>query len=150
MGADPFTIAAITAAVGTGVSVSESRQAAKQQRKAQKLSQRRADLEAARARREQVREARIRRAEIISRSTAVGGAGSSAEAGATGSVQSQLGANLGFLGRTQQLSRGISQASGRAAQAQSRAATAGAIGGFAGQFADFKQTASKVKNIFQS
>ena len=94
--------------VATAVSVDQSRQAAKAQEKAQELSQRRADLEAARARRQQVREARIRRAQIIAQSQAVGGEGSSAEAGATGSLQSQLGANLSFLDQTQQLSRQIS------------------------------------------
>jgi hypothetical protein len=86
-----------------------------------------ASVEAQRQRVAQVREARIRRAQILSSAGNTGlGVGSSAVVGATSSVSSQAGANIGSIGQHQTFASEASAASQRAADAGARVAQAGA------------------------
>jgi hypothetical protein len=127
--------AAAVALISTGVSIQQGRQSAKAQRKASDAQQRIADAQTAREKRGQVREARIRRAEVISQAEATGASGSSGEMGATSSIQSQLGSNLGHLNYVQGQAQYASRQLQQAAKFQSNAATAQAIGNVAGQAA---------------
>ena len=130
--------AAVAAAVFTGASVIEQRKSGRRQERSQKIAQRKADVESARGRRQQIREARIRRADILQASASTGAAGSSAETGAIGSLQSQLGTNLGASFQTQALSQSQSRANIGAAKASTRAGIFGSVADITSPFADFK------------
>ena len=89
-------------AVGTIASMSQQRKAAKaaeqstgwqEQNQAEESSSN--ARQAAIARRQAVREERVKRAQIIPASETAGTGGSSGELGATGGMQGQLGANMG-------------------------------------------------------
>lgn len=112
--------------LATGGAVS-AREASQENRKAQRIAQRRADLATARQRRQQIREARIARAQVEAQGAGRGIQGSSGIVGAGASVQSQLASNLSFLDQTQELSGQISDANIRAGRLGSRAATFKAV-----------------------
>jgi hypothetical protein len=127
------TAAAIGLA-GTVISAGMSYSAQKKQQKAQQAAaqaQSRANnLEAQRARIAQVREARIRRANIIQSGTNSGlGAGSSGIVGATGSVSSQTGNNLSNINVQQDFANIVSSNMQSAVNQQAKAQTWQSIGG---------------------
>lgn len=91
------TVAAIAAVVGAGAAVAGTIISAKQQANAAKVQKQQRNLEASRRRRSAVREARIARGQVVNQAAITGTSGSSAEAGALGSISSQLSSNLSFL-----------------------------------------------------
>lgn len=138
-------IAVVAAVVGIGAAIGGTVMqmgAAKKQRRAiqrsvqaqqdqNRIEQARANVQAQRERVQQVREARIRRAQVISAAGNAGvgvTGGTSGMVGATSSIQSQLGQNLGTLGQMQSFGAQLSAANQREAQAQSDFAAAGAEG----------------------
>ena len=124
---DPVTAAfVITAIVGTGVSVQQSRQAAAASRRANAARRRAERLRASRQRQTQLREARIRRAQIANQE-AVSGATTSAAAGATSAIQSQVASNVSFLNALDTLGESAFQAQQAGSRAASRAATGAAV-----------------------
>lgn len=138
--AESIAIAGVVVAIiGTTVSVAENEQAQRQAKKqsnranelnqrAQRLEQKRQDLIVARQRRASAREAQVRRAQIVSSSEVAGAGDSSATAGATGSVTTQVGVNLSFLDRTASLSTQSSALFGQAQEIANRPVFAGQIG----------------------
>lgn len=106
---------------------------------------------------QQVREARIRRAQVISSAGNAGlslAGGSSGISGATSSIQSQMGNNLGTLGSMSSFAQQLSLANQRSADAQSDYYKAGAqgqmwqsifgaVGQVAGGVSDFMGAGSK-------
>lgn len=140
-------MAAIALAVGIGAAVAgtvtqmgtakkQEKAAQRQfeaQQEAQRVEQARANMLAQRDRVAQVREERIRRANIISSAGNAGvgigpSGGTSGLSGATGSLRSQFGQNIGTLGQMSDFAAQISSANQRAAQAQTDFYTAGAKG----------------------
>lgn len=122
---------AAVAAVGTVSSAQQQRKAAKNQRRAQQTQQRIADVQAARERRDQVRQARVAQANLLSQQVAQGVQTTSGGQTGVAQVGQQAAGNLSFLDTVGDLSRQASIFNIQAAQAQSRAATAGAISGLA-------------------
>lgn len=92
-------IALVSLAVGTA-SFAVQQEAARDTRRAQSKMQAEQKAEraaqAARERRTQIREERVRRARILQAGENTGTEGSSGEAGALGSLSTNLGVNLGF------------------------------------------------------
>lgn len=86
-----------------------------EQKRANRLRQRQADLQANRERREQVRQNRIARARVLNLSRATGGQGSSSEFSAVAGINSQLGQNLSESYITQYLSGKTTSALNRSA-----------------------------------
>lgn len=125
---DPVTIAGITLA---GVSTFQGYEARKEQAAAQRESSaaqgRMAEIDAQRQRVQQVREARIRRAQILA-SQGETGAGTSATVGGLSSVTTQVASNIGNINQTQGLAAAASAANQRAADAASSAANWEAFG----------------------
>ena len=123
-----------------GLSLIEShrqqRKARKEQKRANLLQQRIADNEAARERRNQVRQARILRAGIVNRAAQTGGTGSSSETSAVGGVASNLSLNLAESFVTQNISGQITAALGRSAAASGRASLFKDISNFSTQHGD--------------
>jgi len=116
-------------ALATGAS--QQRKAAKSQRRAQKVQVRRADIENARQRRQQVVTARRQRASAIAQAEASGISGGSQIAGAAGSVQTQSASNISFLNQLESLDRTRFSALSDANTFQGRAGLAGSIAGVA-------------------
>ena len=109
-------IAAVTAVVGTGLSVASQRAAARKQRRLAQIRNRREQIS-------QIRQARQLRGRALNVAAQTGAAGGSATAGAVGSVSSQLGGNLSFLDQSLNLQLGINRS-------LSNAATFGAAAGY--------------------
>lgn len=116
-------IGAVASVVGTVASISASRKAAAAQQKQQQLQRRRSSRQA-------IREAQIRRSQAIATAQGAGALGSSAVAGGVGSLQSQLGEQMGFSSQYSALSNIVTQQ-------KSRADMFAGIANFGGQFADF-------------
>ncbi|SFH61264.1 hypothetical protein SAMN05216299_1356 [Nitrosospira sp. Nsp14] len=138
----PVAILAVVA-VGAAVAGTMSQmKAAKKQQKAarrmedaqrdqQRIEQARANVLAQRDRIQAIREERIRRSDIIAGAGQAGMSltgGSSGLAGATSSVRSQVGQNLGTLGSMQSFGEQLSASRQREADAESDYRTAGAKG----------------------
>lgn len=133
-------VAAIAAVAGTVGSIAMQQGAASKQKKAvrqaqdaqretQRIEQVRADASAQRERISQQREARIRRAQVLSSSQGAGiGFDSSGVQGATGSITSQFGANLGYINQAQGFANQISNSNQREQDAMAKAQKAQAGG----------------------
>lgn len=140
-------IALATAVVGTGVSIYSSQkaagayaQSAAAQREANRFQRQQADLQAARQKRDAIRQSRIAQASVQQSAENQGVSGSSAAIGGQASIQSQLNSNLSFLDQYSSLSDAASDALGRASVYQSKgnqftanAQSAGAISSLAFQ-----------------
>lgn len=140
------SIAVGVMAVSTYQSIEASKDQAAAQRESIKVQGRQNALEAQRERIKQVRAARIARASVLSGASASGmGAGTSGVQGATASIGSQLGSNIGDIGVSQSFAEQASAANIRAANAGAKLAQWQAIGGLsssiftaAGGFSAFK------------
>jgi hypothetical protein len=124
-----FVVGSIIAAAGTAKSVQQQRRAASSQRKAQEEQLKRQQAADARERARQVREARVARARAQQAIENQGAGGSSIASGALGSIQTQLGSNLGFQANQQASVLTQSGFMQDAASARSSAATGQAIAG---------------------
>lgn len=126
----PAIFAAISAAATVATAVVQYG-AAKDQQKAQKQLQRQAALKAARERIQQIRQARIKAAQIEQQGEGAGVSASSGVQGGVGSVQSQLGSNLNFMDVTQIYGNKATNYLADAAKANSLANTISAVGSLA-------------------
>ena len=131
---DPFTIAAVAvgvSAVSAYMQYESAQDAADAQKEAAAAQGRSAAVEAQQARIKQVREARIRRAQVISSGTNSGmGMGSSGIGGAVGSISSQMGSNIGTINQQQTFAQETSAALQKAADANVTAQGWQMIGNF--------------------
>lgn len=161
-----MAISAVTAVVAVAGAVAADKQASKArrlqrealavQKENQKLEQQKADIQAARSRREEVRKARIRRAQLLSDADTAGASGGSAVSGSVGSIGTQLGVNLGTQSAIQGISGQQSQnnifASGLQSQAnsaQARGQQFGQISSLASQNTNWGAIGSGAQNIFK-
>ena len=130
-------IIAVTA-ISAGAAIYSGNQQAKATKKAAQAQQeataaqgRSASVEAQRARIAQVREARIRRGQVISAGANAGmGAASSGIGGAVGSIASQMGENIGNIGQQQTFAEETSAALQTSADQQVKAQRWQQIGAF--------------------
>ena len=133
----PLAMLAV-AVVGAGATVysankqaSATKKAASAQREATAAQGRSASVEAQRARIAQVREARIRRGQVISAGANAGmGATSSGIGGAVGSIASQMGENIGNINQQQTFAEETSAALQTSADQQVKAQRWQQIGAF--------------------
>tara|TARA_R110000744_G_scaffold293208_1_gene403654 strand:+ start:3554 stop:4135 length:582 start_codon:yes stop_codon:yes gene_type:complete len=131
----PIAIAAMAAVSAAGIVATtvNSQMAAKAQKKQAKkkfaadqeynrVTQKKADLQTSRSRVAALREARIKRAQIVQGTANAGlmGGGSSSTQGALASNSSQLGQNIGMLGQFEGLSGQLSLLSQQSATALSK------------------------------
>lgn len=91
---------------------------AKAEAERQRIEQVRADVAARKERREQLREARLRRSQVLSQAALSGALSSSATEGALGSLGSQFGANIGAISEAQGFGQAISRQNELAAAQQ--------------------------------
>lgn len=120
--------------VATGLSLRSQRKARKAGKKAEQIQGKRAALENARARRQQVAQARRLRAQTIAQGQAAGISGGSQVAGATGALETQLATNTSFLQQLEGFDIARSRELGKARSATGRAATFQAIANVAQSF----------------
>lgn len=108
-----------------------TKQAAAAQREATAAQGRASSVEAQRARIQQVREARIRRAQVLSSGVNAGlGTGTSGIGGAVGSIASQMGENIGSINQQQTFAEQTSTALQQSADYQVKAQKWQMIGNF--------------------
>lgn len=119
------------AATTTGISIYSGQQAQAQQKVATRAARAQNDLQAARQRRDAIRQARIAQADLAVKGVSQGVQASSAIAGGQGSIATQLNSNLGFLDTFNQLSNQASKALDSAATWQGIASDADKIGNLA-------------------
>lgn len=115
-----------------GLSVSESRNARKEEREARRIQERANRLKSRRAALNQVKEAQILRAEIINAGEGAGVGSSSAVAGGAGAVQSTAGGNVGFQQQLFTLQSNASRRLQKASESQFNAGLLGQAAGIAG------------------
>lgn len=159
MPAIPFIGLAIAAA-SAGFSAHSTIKEAKKQKKARKrqvaaqreaarIQQVKSDVEARRERKKQLRETRIRKAQILSTAVLSGAGGSSTTAGAVGSIGTQFGANVGRINEAQGFGGAISTQNEEAARQQGKiAASQGRQQATQAITGAISSTASSVGNIF--
>jgi hypothetical protein len=109
---------AIAAVVGTAVSIDAANKSAAAQKERNKVTNATQKAEDARNIRQQAREERIRRAEILQASESTGASGSSAEAGAVASLGVQVAENKARVSGQQLAAQGIGQSNQAIADAQ--------------------------------
>lgn len=126
VGRDLEEVAKVGVDIISGGALSQ-REALKQQEKQIELQQRRADLQNVRSIRAQIRESRAARAGARAAAVSSGTAGGSGELGILGSIQSQLGGNIGFIQQTRQLQKQELDASRAEMQARFRAQMAATL-----------------------
>jgi len=124
-GAEIAIIGAVASAVGTGVSAYGQMKAADAQRKQERIRRRQMELEAARRKRQILREAALQKAQSTAAGYAQGAGGSSALAGAVGGISQQAGSGVLAVNQGQQLGQQMFAAN----MAESRANMVGNIGG---------------------
>ena len=146
MGLETATLAAIGLAVSAGGAVMQAsaqsdakkaqRNAAEEQRKVRAEEKAQLAAKAANERRQQIREERVRRAQVIQSSENTGVSGSSGEMGATANLATQLGANIGYnvgaiasANKATQYAQNSADFLGSAQNSMSRANTWGSVGG---------------------
>lgn len=133
MGVETVALAALAvASASTVYSIAEQRKAGKAQQEGQDIAtaqQKSVDLA---NRRQQLREERIRRAQIEQAASNQGAGGSSGEAGAISALGSQMGANIASINQGQLAASGISNAMSRAAGATQRAQVAQGVANLSG------------------
>lgn len=103
------------------------------QQQAADAQRKQANLQAARERRDAVRQARIAMAATSQNAANQGASTSSAFQGGYGSIQSQLGSNLSFLDQFNKFGTQAAEAIGNANQAAFNSQIAGGIASLAGQ-----------------
>ena len=133
MGVETIAIAALAvSSASTVYSIAEQRKAGKAQQEGQDIAtaqQKSVDLA---NKRQQLREERIRRAQIEQASANQGAGGSSGEAGAVSALGAQVGANVASINQGQMAAEGISGAMSKAAGATQRAQVAQGVASLSG------------------
>lgn len=131
---DPITIMA----VATAGSTYSSYRAGQETKKQYRAEQQRAEVQNIRNVRQQIREARMATGQVTNVAAQTGGMGSSALAGATSSIQSQLAGNLGYMSDIAEANTAISNAAIAASGWQTTATIFGAIGSGADMYSKVK------------
>lgn len=124
-------------AVGTYMTIKEQQKAVRLQRQANAVSKAEQDAQVAMQRRAQVRQERVRRAEIIASATDSGVGMSSGMLGATSAVGSLVEGNIANISRNKVSSDTANMFNQQAADAQGQARTYQAIASLGGETASF-------------
>lgn len=134
----PGPILAAIQVASTVASFAASKSQAKAQKQSIAAQQRISDAQSARERVQAVREARIRRAQILASTGNQGIAPtSSGPAGAVSSISSQLGSNIANINTIQNFAQQASKANQQAVDAKATGAMFQTIGGIAGGMTDW-------------
>ena len=137
MGLEAATLAYIaigTGVVSAGLSYQQGQQQAKQQKKAAAAQRRAEEIKAAKARKDAVREASIKRAQIIANTSASGTQETSGAMGGISSIGSTLAGNIQTADALQEQYGIASVAGAKASQANANAGAFGDISGLAFSF----------------
>lgn len=132
MGAGFAIASLVVTAASTAYSVDQQKKAGKAQQEGQDIASAQQKSVDFANRRQQLREERIRRAQIEQASSNQGVGGSSGEAGAVSALGAQVGANVASINQGQMAAEGISGAMSKAAGATQRAQVAQGVASLSG------------------
>ena len=104
----------IALGVGAAAAVGGTIMSYQAQKKSSRLQQRQQEVATRASRRQAIRQAQIARAQTVASASAQGATGSSAALGGVGSLNSQVGSQLGYSSQMSNLSSGINAANNRA------------------------------------
>ena len=122
-------IAAVASTAGTVYSISQSRRAAREQRRLAETQRKQRELQENRARRDVLRKLREARGRTINEGSLAGAGNSSGVSGAIGSIISQGTYNLSFLDQNSQLADVASRQLGRINNYQTNASIGSSVAG---------------------
>lgn len=137
----------IVSAIGTYKSIEAQGEAASARRRAATASEKQRQLQAQEQRRQKAREERVRRAQLLQASALTGTIGSSGEAGALGSINTQFQAGSAFANNLVSLGTVGSQALQSAQQSDIQASIFGTTAGLG--FSAFKN-ASEINSAINN
>lgn len=137
-------LSAVAGLVGTGISAYGAMQQAKGAKQAEALRMRQANLEAARTRRQTVRQAIIARSQALSAATAQGAEGGSGLQGGYGQIQGQAASNIQGVNQGQSIGYQMFQANSMISSGQTLASIGGAVQGFGNFLAQNQQPIGRV------
>ncbi len=132
-------LSAAAGLIGTGISAYGAMQQAKGQKKAEALRLRQSNLEAARARRNTVRQAIIARSQALASATAQGAEGGSGIQGGMGQVAGQAGSNIQGINQGQSIGFQMFQANSQIASGQTLASIGSGVQSLGNFFAQNQQ-----------
>lgn len=139
----------VIAAAGTAYGVVQGEQQKKQSEKARRAAERQQELEAARVRRQQARETRIKKAASINAAGISGTLDSSGLAGGVAGLNNQAASNSGYLFSSEGNAANISSAQQGAANAASNAGIGSGLAGFGySAFQNAGALSSTFNNLF--
>jgi hypothetical protein len=130
-----FTTLAVLSVLSTGKQIHETKQAAKESRKAEELKNRITDIQAQRSKRKQIRAALSERARVVNQAAQTGTATSSSAVSGAASTLTQAASNVGFIGSQTSLASEASKANIRSAEHRSKASIFGAASSVFATFA---------------
>lgn len=143
MGTEVAIAGLIVSALATGASMQQQRKAAKEQKKANKIQTNRELAADAENIRQQVREERIRKAQILQGAENSGTSGSSGTTTAVGALQTETGGNIANIRSDQRAAMSVANRMQSAADAKARANTFASV-------ADLAMTGANAANSFFS
>ena len=153
MGLVTLAVASLAVAVvGTGASIVQGEKAQSAQKKARDVQTAQTQVNKQNAIRDQVRQQRVKAAQIQQASSNTGVVGSSGELGSTSSLGSQVGNNIGSLNEQGNTSTAISNNLQNAASASAKAATFGQVAQIGAQgfsiFSNTPEFKQKLNSVF--
>lgn len=137
-------VAGLLSIAGTGLQVWGQMKQAEAAKRAEKLRMRQMDLEASRARREQIRRAQVARAQATASAVTQGAQFSSALAGGQAQVQNEAGRNIVAVNQDQGIGNAIFKANQAYAKGGMITAIGGGVSNLAGAFSSNSGTMTKL------
>ena len=125
--------AVAVAVIGAGVSHQQQKKAAAQEKKGRKIARAGEAATEAKNIRQQIREERVKRAQIIAAAETSGVAGASSEAGSLSALRSTVGSNIAFSKGQTEVADQVSRRLQKASDLNRRADTVSAFSGVASQ-----------------
>jgi hypothetical protein len=151
MAAITLAVASLVVAAGAAYMQHKAQvKAAREQKKANEIQKAQADVSAQADRRQQVRQDRIKRAQIAQSAQNSGVSMSSGEFGAGGALSTQIGNNIGSISEGQNTANGVSARLQSAQNASNQAATFAQVGQLASSTFSFAASTPKVQKIINN
>lgn len=137
-------VAALLSLAGTGMQVFGAMKQAEAAKDAEKMRRRQMNLEAARAKREQIRRAQVARASAVANAVTQGAENSSALEGGKAQIANEAGRNMVAIEQDRKLGANIFKANERYAEAGKLSALGGGVSSLGGAVSSMSGTLTRL------